>query len=111
MKYINEIQMVISGTVGILMRFMYQKTKNLKMSKLKILSYFVISYGMLFLLILFLRHKKALWGFELDDGTKMIFSAIGSIFAEKVFTFLVDREELIYKKYFNKFTGKNDGGV
>lgn len=106
-NYINELQMFLTGTLGIILRFAYMKRKRVKISKLNVGVYFVISFGLLIVLILFLRDKQELWGLTLDDGTKMIIAAIVSVFSEKFFTFLIDNEELLFKRLFKKFTGAN----
>ena len=108
MKYINEIQMFLTGTLGIALRYAYIKRKEIQIPKLHVCTYFVISFGMLLLIILFLRDKESIFGCELDDGTKMIISAIASLFSERFFTFLMDRDEAIFNKLYKKYFG-NDG--
>ena len=112
MKYLQEFQMGLTGLLGIVMRFAYMKRKDPKMRLGKVVAYLVISFGILILLIIYLRNKESIWSMPLDDGTKMIISAIGSIFSEKFFTFLVDREESLFKGVVKKTTGielKDDG--
>ena len=106
--------MLMTGTLGIIMRFAYMKRKEPNISRGSVAVYFVISFGLLALLILFLRNRDTLWGLNLDDGTKMIISAIASIFSEKFFTFLIDREESLFTGAVKKTTGidlKKDGGT
>ena len=114
MKFLQETQMLLTGTLGIIMRFAYTKRKDPNISRGSMAVYFIISFGLLTLLILFLRKREILWGMDLDDGTKMILTAIASVFAEKFFTFLIDREESLFAGAVKKTTGidlkkKDDG--
>lgn len=104
-NYISELQMFLTGTLGIILRFAYMKRKKVNISRLNIWVYFTISFGLLILLILFLRDKEELWGFALDDGTKMIIASIVSVFSEKLFTFLIDNEQLLFRKLLKKVSG------
>ena len=102
---ISELQMFLTGTLGIMLRYAYMKKKEEVISKLRLWTYFFISFGILILLIIFLSDKKTLFGFALDDSSKMIISAIGSLFSERFFTFLMDKDSEIFNKLFKKYFG------
>ena len=97
--------MFLTGALGIMLRFAYMKRKEETMSKVRTWTYFFISFGILVLLIIYLSDKKVLFGVELADTTKMIISAIGSLFSERFFTFLMDRDEAIFNKLLKKYFG------
>ena len=103
--FINEIQMFLTGALGIMLRYAYMRRKEEALSKVRVWTYFFISFGVLVLLIIYLSDKKELFGFILEDTTKMILAAIGSLFSERFFTFLMDRDEAIFNKFFKKYFG------
>jgi uncharacterized protein YacL len=106
-KFLNEIQMFLTGALGIMLRYAYMKRKEEVLSKVRVWTYFFISFGILILLIIYLSDKKELFGYILEDSTKMILSAIGSLFSERFFTFLMDRDEQIFNNLIKKYFGKD----
>jgi uncharacterized protein YacL len=104
-NFINEIQMFLTGALGIMLRYAYMKRKEDVISKVRLWTYFFISFGVLILLIIFLSDKETLFTFKLDDSSKMIISAIGSLFSERFFTFMMDKDEAIFNKLFKKYFG------
>jgi hypothetical protein len=103
--FINEIQMFLTGALGIMLRYAYMRGKEEALSKARVWTYFFISFGVLILLIIYLSDKKEFFGLALEDTTKMIISAIGSLFSERFFTFLMDKDEDIFNKFFKKHFG------
>jgi|LakMenEpi03Aug12_release.lakeMendotaPanAssembly.Ray.scaffolds.fasta_scaffold250341_5 uncharacterized protein YacL len=103
--FINEIQMFLTGALGIMLRYAYMRRKEEALSKVRVWTYFFISFGVLVLLIIYLSDKKELFGLDLQDTTKMIISAIGSLFSERFFTFLMDKDEDIFNKILKKYFG------
>ena len=95
--------MFLTGALGIMLRFAYMKRKEEIISKLRLWTYFFISFGVLVLLIIYLSDKKAIFGFELNDSSKMMISAIGSLFSERFFVMLMDKDTAIFNKLFKKY--------
>lgn len=104
---INEIQMFLTGALGIMLRYAYMKRKEEVISRIRLWTYFFISFGVLVLLIIYLSDKLSLFGVALDDSSKMIISAIGSLFSERFFTFMMDRDEDIFNRIFKKYFGND----
>lgn len=100
--------MFLTGALGIMLRFAYMKRKEETISNVRLWSYFFISFGILILIIIFLKDRNSIFGYVLDDGTKMIMSAIASLFTERFFILLMDKDTAIFNKLFKKYIYDGD---